>query len=153
MCGSHTATCDSTSSSTSEGENCLALKPAIRSTAERSCSEVTVSSATGLCMGAYRKPGFDDAREHAGADGEDLVVEHVAGIVYGHRALVADPEIGAGHRLHHVGEILAAHLRLRTGNDLGGIDHGARHGLDHPGLLLLVDQHAERVADVGDDLD
>jgi len=43
MCGSHAATCASTSSSTSEGENCLARKPAIRSTALRSCSGVTAS--------------------------------------------------------------------------------------------------------------
>src|ERR1700693_6177617 len=33
MCGSHTATWASTSSSTSDGENCLAREPAIRSTA------------------------------------------------------------------------------------------------------------------------
>ena len=102
---------------------------------------------------AYRQPGFDDAREHAGADRQDLVVEHVAGIVHRHRAVMADPEIGAGHRLQHVGEILAAHLRLRLGDDLGGIDHGARHLGDHLGLFFLVDQHAEGVADIGVDLD
>src|SRR5450631_2274622 len=73
MCGSQSATCVSTSSSTSDGENCLARKPAIRSTALRSCSDVTASSDTGLCMGANGEPGFDDAREHAGANGEDLV--------------------------------------------------------------------------------
>src|SRR5580704_2327452 len=103
MCGSHTATCVSTSSSTSDGENCFALKPAIRSTAERSCSEVTASGA-GLCMGACRKSGFDDAREHAGAYRQNLVVEHIAGVMHGYRAVVADPEIGAGYGLHHVGE-------------------------------------------------
>src|SRR5882757_1563458 len=108
MCGSHTATCESTSSSTSDGENCLPRKPAIRSTAERSCSGVTASSGAGLCMGADRKPGFDDAREHAGADRQDLVVEVIAGVVDRHRAFMADPEIGARHPLHHVGEILAA---------------------------------------------
>src|SRR3982075_3721967 len=75
MCGSHTAMCASTSSSTSDGENCLARKPAIRSTALRSCSDVTASCGAGLCMGACRKPGLDDAREHAGANGEDLVVQ------------------------------------------------------------------------------
>src|SRR5712672_2120348 len=103
MCGSHTAICASTSSSTSVGENCLLRKPAIRSTALRSCSDVTASSDAVLCMGAYRKAGFDDTCEYAGADREDLVVQHVAGIVHRHRAIVADPEIGAGHRLHHVG--------------------------------------------------
>src|SRR6202161_3170251 len=91
MCGSHTAICASTSSSTSVGENCLARKPAIRSTALRSCSEVTassdvVSSGTDLCMGAYRQSGFDNACEHAGADRQDLVVEDVAGVVHRHRA-------------------------------------------------------------------
>src|ERR1700686_2721400 len=99
MCGSHTATCASTSSSTSDGENCLARKPAIRSTALRSCSDVTVSSDSGLSMGACRQPGFNDAREHAGADGENPVVEYVAGVVHRHRAVVTDPEIGAGHRV------------------------------------------------------
>src|ERR1700686_2259415 len=126
MCGSHAATCVSTSSSTSAGENCLARKPAIRSTALRSCSEVTlsfdvVSSDTDLCMGGHRQSGFDDAREHAGADRQDLVVEDVAGVVHRHRAVVADPEIGAGHRLHHVGKILAAHFRLRPGEDFCGV--------------------------------
>src|SRR5580693_4406102 len=153
MCGSHAATCVSTSSSTSDGENCLALKPAIRSTAERSCSEVTACWVACLCMGACRKPGFDDAREHAGADRQDLVVEHIARIVHGHRAVMADPEIGPGYRLHHVGEILAAHLRRRSGDDLCRVDHGARRLLDHARLFLLVHQHAESVADVGDDLD
>src|SRR6202049_5130240 len=97
MCGSHAAICASTSSSTSEGENCLARKPAIRSTALRSCSEVTASCGAGLCMGTNRKAGFDNAREHAGANGEDLVIQHIAGIVHRHRSFVADPEIGAGH--------------------------------------------------------
>src|SRR4051794_40622 len=100
-------------------------------------------------MAAYRKTGFDDAREHAGADGQYLVVEDVTGIVHWHRAVMADPEIGAGHRLHHVGKVLAAHLRLRPGEDLRGLDDGARGLLDHPRLLLLVDQHAKDVADVG----
>jgi hypothetical protein len=45
-----------------------------------------------------RHAGFDDAREHAGADRQDLVIEHVARVVYRHRAVVADPEIGARHR-------------------------------------------------------
>src|SRR5436305_13412419 len=79
ICGSHIAICASTSSSTSVGENCLARKPAIRSTALRSCSEVTVSFDAGLCMGGHRQAGFDDAREHAGADRQDLVVEDIAG--------------------------------------------------------------------------
>src|SRR6266404_7242394 len=81
MCGSHAAICASTSSSTSDGENCLARKPAIRSTALRSCSDVTASCDSGLCMGTYRQSGFDNAREHTGADRQDLVVENVAGIV------------------------------------------------------------------------
>src|SRR6201991_369071 len=89
ICGSHTAICASTSSSTSVGENCLARKPAIRSTALRSCSDVTVSSDAALCMGAHRKSGFDDAREHAGADRQNLVVEYIAGIVQRHRAFLA----------------------------------------------------------------
>src|SRR5664279_5702088 len=127
ICGSHTAICASTSSSTSDGESCLARKPAMRSTAERSCSEVTAVSDAGLCMGACRKTGFDNAREHAGADGKNLVVQQVAGIVHGHRTLVAEPEIGAGHHLQHVGEILAAHLGLRPGEDFCGVDHGARY--------------------------
>src|SRR3984893_18029919 len=88
MCGSHLAICASTSSSTSAGENCLARKPAIRSTALRSCSDVTASFDSGLCMGTYRQAGFDDAREHAGADRENLVVEDIAGIVHGHRTFM-----------------------------------------------------------------
>src|ERR1700738_3078310 len=149
MCGSHAAMCESTSSSTSEGENCRARKPAIRSTALRSCSEVSVSWETGSCMGADRKAGFDDPREHAGADRQDLVIEHIAGIVHRHRAVMANPEIGAGDRLHHVGEILAAHLRPRPRQDLGRIDHHARGFGDHLRLLFLVYQHAENVADIG----
>src|SRR6478672_12443357 len=100
--------CDRTSSSTSDGENCFVLYPAIRSTAERSCREVTASSCLILCMGTCRETGFDDAGEHAGADRQDLVVQHVARIVHRHRALMADPEIGAGNRLQHVGKVLAA---------------------------------------------
>src|SRR5439155_24498526 len=153
MCGSHTAMCASRSSSTSDGENCFARKPAIRSTALRSCSDVTASRDADLCMDTHRQSGFDDACEHAGADRQDLVVEHVAGIMHRHRSFVAEPEIGAGHRMQHVGKILAAHFRLRPGEDLGGIDHRARDGLDHPGLLFLVHQHAESVADIGSDLD
>src|SRR3984957_18322428 len=157
ICGSHTATCVSTSSSTSDGENCLARKPAIRSTALRSCSEVTasfddVSCDVDLCMGSYRQSGFDDAREHAGADRQDLVVEDVAGIVHRHRAVMADPEIGAGHCLQHVGEIFTGHLQWRTREHLGGIDHRARHLGNHIGLFLLVHQHAEDVADIDIDL-
>src|SRR5438552_2456608 len=87
MCGSHTAMCASRSSSTSDGENCFARKPAIRSTALRSCSDVTASRDADLCMGTHRQSGFDDACEHAGADRQDLVVEHVAGIMYRHRRL------------------------------------------------------------------
>src|ERR1700733_4927650 len=158
ICGSHAAICVSTSSSTSDGENCLARKPAIRSTALRSCSEVTasfdaVSSNVYLCTGSHRQSGFDDAREHAGAYRQDFVVEYVAGVVYRHRAVVTNPEIGAGHRMQHVGEILAAHLRLRPGDDLGGIDPRPRHHGDHFGLFLLDHQHAEDVADVDIDLD
>src|SRR5664279_2117081 len=153
ICGSHTAICASTSSSTSDGENCLARKPAIRSTAERSCSDVTVSSGAGLCMGACRKTGFDDTREHAGADGQNLVVQHIAGIMHRYRSFMAEPEIGAGHHLQHVGEILAAHFRLRPGEDFCWVDHGARHVLDHLGLFHLVHQHAETVADVDRYLD
>src|SRR5712671_2935825 len=117
MCGSHIAICASTSSSTSDGENCLARKPAIRSTALRSCSDVTTSFDAGLCMGAHRQSGFDDAREHAGADRQNLVVEDVAGIMHGHRAFLAEPEIRAGHRVQHVREILAAHFRRRSGEN------------------------------------
>src|ERR1700710_2733208 len=98
MCGSHTAIWVSTSSSTSDGENCLARKPAIRSTALRSCNDVTASSENDLCMGRHRQAGFDDAREHAGADRKNLVVENIAGIVHRYRTLLAEPEIGAGHR-------------------------------------------------------
>src|SRR5260370_19866112 len=148
MCGSHTAICESTSSSTSDGENCFERKPAIRSTALRSCSDVTACCDAALCMGACWKPGFDDAREHAGADRQDLVVEHVAGVVHRHRAVVAEPEIGAGHCLHHIGQIITAPLRLRPGEDFCGIDHRARHGLDHAGLFFLIHQHAEGTADI-----
>src|ERR1700759_5040104 len=143
MCGSHTAICVSTSSSTSDGENCRARKPAIRSMALRSCSADTVSCVSGLCMGGPRQSGFDDACEQAGADRQDLVVENVAGIMHRHRAVMADPEIGAGGGLQHVGEILAAHLRSRPGEDLGGIDHRAGHRCDRVGLFFLVHQHAE----------
>src|SRR3954466_13713067 len=107
MCGSHKAICASTSSSTSEGVNCLVRKPAIRSTALRSCSDVTASSDAGLCMGTYGEPGLDDAGEHAGADRQDLVVQNIAGIVHGHVAVMAEPEIGAGHGMQHVREVLA----------------------------------------------
>src|ERR1700710_2534193 len=82
ICGSHTATCASTSSSTSEGENCLARKPAIRSTALRSCSGATVSWVAALYMDTYRQAGFDDAREHAGSDRQNLVVQDVARIMH-----------------------------------------------------------------------
>src|SRR3981081_1183015 len=140
ICGSHTAICASTSSSTSDGENCVLRKPAIRSTALRSCSDVTSCRDAELCMCTYRQPGFDDAREHAGADRQDLVVQHVAGVVHRHRAFVAEPEIGAGHRMEHCGQILGSHLRLRPGEDLLGVDHGARHCLNHTGLLFLVHQ-------------
>src|ERR1700687_621407 len=153
MCGSHAAICASTSSSTSDGENCPARKPAIRSTALRSCSDVTASFDVVSCMGANRSAWFDDAREHAGADRQDLVVQHVAWIVHWHRSFMADPEIGAGDRLHHVGKILAAHLRLRPGEDFRGADDGARHDLNHAGLLFLVHQHAEGVAYICHDLD
>src|SRR6267378_5012915 len=153
MCGSHTAMCASTSSSTSVGENCFARKPAIRSTALRSCSDATSCRDADLCMATHRQSGFDDAREHAGADRQDLVVENVAGIVHRHRAFVAEPEIGAGHGMQHVGEILAAHFRLRPREDFCRIDHRAGHGLDHTRLLFLIHQHAEGVADIGSDLD
>src|ERR1700733_1355779 len=140
MCGSHTAICASTSSSTSDGENCRARKPATRSTALRSCSADTASGESGLCMGGHRQPGFDDAREQAGADGQNPVVQDVAGIVHGHRTFVSDPEIGAGCGMQHIGEILAAHLRPRPGEDLGGIDDRAGHCRDRVGLFFLVDQ-------------
>src|ERR1700730_8592373 len=52
-------------SGTSAGENCLPRKPAIRSTALRSCSDVTACRDADLCMCAHRQPGFDDARGHA----------------------------------------------------------------------------------------
>src|SRR5436305_4684344 len=153
MCGSHRAMCASTSSSTSEGENCRARKPAIRSTALRSCSDATDSSDAVLCMATHRKPGFNDTRKHTGAYRQDLVIEHIARIVHRYRALMADPEISAGNGLHHIGEILATHFRLRAGEDLGWVDDRARHRLDHPGLLFLIHQHAEGVADIGRDLD
>src|SRR5216683_2445318 len=152
-CGSHTAICPSTSSSTSDGENCLARKPAIRSTALRSCSDATACCDAGLGMGACRQAGFDDAREHAGADRENLVVQHVAGVVYGHRAFVAEPEIGPGHGMQHIGEIFAAHLRLRSGENFCRVDHRACYFGDHLALLFLVYQHAEGVADIGRYLD
>src|SRR3954453_21317335 len=148
MCGSHTAICASTSSSTSVGENCLARKPAIRSTALRSCSGVTVSLRAALCMGAHRKPRFDDAREHAGADRQNLVVEDVAWIVQRHRAFLAEPEIGAGHGVQHVGKILAAHLRRRPGDDFAGIDDGTRDLGNDLRMLLAVGQDAEDTADI-----
>src|SRR5258708_14954722 len=124
ICGSHAATCASTSSSTSVGENVLPRKPAIRSTAGRSCSAVAIF-ATPSDIGAYRHPGLDDAREHAGADRQNPVVENVAWIMHRHRSFMAEPEIGAGHRVQHVGEILAAHLRSRLGEDVVVADHGA----------------------------
>src|SRR4051794_7709694 len=148
ICGSHTAICVSTSSSTSLGENCLARKPAIRSTALKSCSGVTASSWAGLCMGAYRQTGFDDAREHAGADRQDLVVEHITRIMHRHRAVMTEPEIRAGHGMQHVGKILAAHFRARARQHFRRLDDGARHLGNHFRLLLVVDQHAENVADI-----
>src|ERR1700733_14558903 len=77
MCGSHTAICARTPSSTSDGENCRARKPAKRSIALRSCSADTVSCEAELCMGGHRQSGLDDAREHAGADRQNPVVEDV----------------------------------------------------------------------------
>src|SRR4051812_12882231 len=153
ICGSHAAMCASTSSSTSIGENCRARKPAIRSTALRSCSDVTASLDAGLCMGVHRQSGFDDAREHAGADRQDLVVEDVAGIMQGHRAFLAEPEIGAGHGVQHVREILAAHLRRRPRDDFGRIDDGTRHLGDDFRVLLAVGQNAEDIADINGYLD
>src|SRR5580698_6846316 len=87
MCGSHTAICASTSSSTSDGENCRARKPATRSTALRSCSADTLSCVFDLSMnssmGGHRQTSLNNAREYAGANRQDLVVENVAGIVHG----------------------------------------------------------------------
>src|SRR5436305_1102173 len=153
MCGSHIAICASTSSSTSAGENCLARKPAIKSTALRSCSGVTTSLDAGLCMAGHRQSGFDDAREHAGADRQNLVVKDVAWIVQGHRAFLAEPEIRAGHGVQHVGEILAAHLGRRPGDDLRRIDDGARDLGDDFRVFLAVDQNAENIADIDRYLD
>src|SRR6266403_2392618 len=153
MCGSHTAICASTSSSTSDGENCRALKPAIRSTALRSCSDATLSPDDDLCMTTQGQADLNDAREHAGADGKNLVVENVTRIVHRDRTVMAEPEIRAGHDVEHVGEILAAHLRLRAGVDLTRIDHRARYFRDHFRVLFPVHQHAEGVADIGTDLD
>src|ERR1700676_1794961 len=115
MWGSHTAIWASTSSSTSAGENCLARKPAISSTALRSCSGATASDEAVSRMAACRQPGLDDTREHAGADRQDLVVEREAGIVHRHRTVMAEPEIGARHGMQHVGEILTPHLWLCAG--------------------------------------
>src|SRR4051794_10970047 len=125
MCGSQTAICASRSSNTSEGENCLARNPAIRSIALRSCSEVTACSDSVLCMGACRESGFYNAGEHAGADRQDLVVEDIAGIVHGHIAVMAEPEIRAGHDMKHVREIFTAHFRRGPGEDLCRVDDGA----------------------------
>src|SRR5258708_9313232 len=97
MCGSHTAICVSTSFRTSDGENCFERKPAIRSTALRSCSDVTACCDAALCMGASWNPGFDDAREHAGANRQDLSVEHVAGVVHPHPSVIPYPQILPGH--------------------------------------------------------
>src|SRR3954467_1683837 len=153
ICGSHAAMCASTSSSTSIGENCLARKPAIRSTALRSCSGVTVSLRAALCMGAHRQSGFDDAREHAGADRQNLVIQDVAWIVQGHRAFLTQPEIRARHGVQHVGEILAAHFRRRAGDDLRRIDDGARDLGDHLRVFLAIDENAENIADIDRYLD
>src|SRR5665213_8119 len=54
-------------------------------------SGVTVSCGSGLCMGGHvqrgcGQTGFNDAREHAGTNRENLVVEHIAGIMHRHRA-------------------------------------------------------------------
>src|ERR1700743_2567986 len=80
MCGSQAATWVSTSSSTSLGENALPRKPAFRSVAASACSAVAGLAAPSD-MGRDRHPGLDDAGEHAGADRQDLVVEHIARIV------------------------------------------------------------------------
>src|SRR5512135_1574075 len=111
----------STSSRTSDGENCFARKPAIKSTAERSCKADTLSLGDSR-MATCRQAGFDDAGEHAGTDTQDLVVQRKAGVMHGHRAIMAEPEIGAGHGLQHVGEILAAHLQRRAGLDVAIAD-------------------------------
>ena len=67
--------------------------------------------------------------------------------------MVTDPEIGARDRLQHVGEILAAHLRLRTGQNIVTADHGARHIGDHLRLFLIVDEDAENVTNFNMDFD
>src|SRR5258707_14875798 len=74
MCGSHTAMCAITSSSTSDGENCLARNPAMRTTPLRSCSGVTASCDSDSCTVTHRQPGFDHTREHACAHLENLSV-------------------------------------------------------------------------------
>src|ERR1700722_8993790 len=153
MWGSHTATCASTSSSTSAGENCFARKPAIRPTALRSRSGDPASDEAVSRMTACRQSSFDDAREHAGADRQDLVVEREARIMHRHRAVMAEPEIGAGHGMQHVGEILTPHLWLCAREDFCGIDDRSRHFLDHPGMFFLVHQHTEDVTDIDIDFD
>src|ERR1700761_3768391 len=129
------------------------------STALRSCSAVTESEVSSSLMAAPLKPltagwqtGLNDAGKYAGADRQDLVVERVAGIVHRHRAVMAEPEIGAGNGVQHVGEVLAAHLRLGARDDLFGIDHGAGDVGHDLAVFLLIDQHTEDVADVGLDL-
>src|SRR5579872_3445693 len=123
MWGSHTAMCAKRSSITSLGENCRARKPAMRSVAARSCSAETAPGFSSSTMSANWQTRLDDAGKDARPDGQNFVIENVAGIVHGNRPVMTEPEIGAGHGLQHVGKILAAHFGARARHDLRRIDH------------------------------
>src|ERR1700677_3968008 len=60
-----------------------------------------------------RQPCLDETREDARADRKDVVVEYEVGVMDGRCPLVAEPEIGPGLRLQHIGEILTAGLWAR----------------------------------------
>ncbi len=102
----------------------------------------------------------------AGADGQHLVVEVVIGAVQPRRLgplSGAEPDVAAGLRLQHVGEVLAAHLRRRIGDDTGGTDDRGGGGQGVRGLVDAVDDgriaalvaqrrlHLEHRGDAGDE--
>ena len=100
-----------------------------------------------------RHPRLDEPREQTRAHRQNFVVEDEARVVDGGRAGVPEPEIRARHGAQHVGEILAAHLRLGRRRDILGADDVARDLGDDLGVFGAIDEHREDVADIDFDLD
>jgi hypothetical protein len=71
-----------------------------------------------------RQAGFDELRPIAHADGKNLVVEVVGGVVEAECAALADADHAARPLLQHEGEVLAAHGRLDVAPDAGLAENG-----------------------------